>query len=93
MPCSEWGNRHCSIGHFIGGYDAGYYGYLYSLVFSTDMYHSRFSENPMDPAEGRRYRKLVLGKGGSIEEMELLKEFLGREPNTEAFYKELGLAK
>ena len=47
----------------------------------------------MDPAEGRRYRKLVLGKGGSIEEIELLKEFLGREPNTEAFYKDLGLAK
>jgi metallopeptidase MepB len=34
----------------------------------------------------------VLEKGGSREEMESLKEFLGREPSTEAFYKELGVA-
>ncbi|UKZ80964.1 hypothetical protein TrVFT333_008729 [Trichoderma virens FT-333] len=88
----EWGNRYATIGHFLGGYDAGYYGYLYSEVFSLDMFHSFFKKNPMDGKEGRRYRSTVLERGGSIEEMEFLKEFLGREPSTEAFYEELGIA-
>jgi metallopeptidase MepB len=88
----EWGNRHAGIGHFIGGYDAGYYGYLYSEVFSLDMFHSFFAKNPMDGKEGRRYRHTVLERGGSIPELEFLREFLGREPSSESFYKELGLS-
>jgi len=46
----------------------------------------------MNAAEGRRYRHTVLEKGGSQEEMKTLTEFLGREPKTDAFYEELGLA-
>ncbi|KAK2605846.1 metalloendopeptidase [Conoideocrella luteorostrata] len=88
----EWGNRFASIGHFIGGYDAGYYGYLYSQVFSRDMFSSFFEKDPMDPNEGRRYRELVLRRGGSQEELQTLRDFLGREPSSESFYKELGLA-
>lgn len=55
------------------------------------MYQSFFKKNPMDKAEGRRYRKTILERGGSFDEMEALKEFLGREPNTESFYREQGL--
>jgi len=33
----------------------------------------------------------VLERGGSQEEMQTLEDFLGRKPNTEAFYKELGI--
>ncbi|OAA32185.1 metallopeptidase MepB [Moelleriella libera RCEF 2490] len=88
----EWGHRYAGISHYIGGYDAGYYGYLYSQVFSLDMFHTFFADDPMDTEQGRRYRELVLGRGGSQEELLTLKEFLGREPSTEAFYKELGLA-
>lgn len=46
----------------------------------------------MNQKEGRRYRYTILEKGGSREEMDSLKEFLGREPKPDAFYKELGLA-
>lgn len=56
------------------------------------MFYTIFKANPMDPTQGRRYRHTVLEKGGSQEEMRTLAEFLGREPKTEAFYKELGLA-
>jgi len=41
---------------------------------------------------GRKYRYAVLEKGGSQWEMKTLTDYLGREPQTEAFYKGLGLA-
>jgi metallopeptidase MepB len=56
------------------------------------MFYSVFKKDPMDGVEGRRYRHAVLEKGGSRDEMESLKDFLGREPDTAAFYKELGIA-
>lgn len=76
----------------MGGYDAGYYGYLWSSVFSADMFHTAFAKDPMNAVVGRKYRHSVLEKGGSREEMDSLVEFLGREPNPEAFYKELGIS-
>lgn len=56
------------------------------------MFYTIFKADPMNAAEGRRYRHTVLEKGGSQEEMKTLTEFLGREPKTDAFYEELGLA-
>ncbi|KAI0593466.1 peptidase family M3 [Biscogniauxia sp. FL1348] len=88
---STWGNGQATFGHLIGGYDAGYYGYMTSLVYSADMFYSVFKKNPMDGKEGRRYRHTVLERGGSQEEMTTLEQFLGRKPNSDAFYAELGL--
>lgn len=45
----------------------------------------------MNKEAGRRYRYQVLEKGSSRDEMESLTEFLGREPRSDAFYKELGI--
>ncbi|RDW58165.1 putative saccharolysin [Coleophoma cylindrospora] len=88
---ADWGNGQATFGHLVGGYDAGYYGYLSSQVYSTDMFYSVFKKDPMNSAEGRRYRHMVLEKGGSQDEMKTLEDFLGRKPSSEAFYKELGL--
>jgi metallopeptidase MepB len=57
------------------------------------MFYTVFRKDPMNPKEGRRYRHTVLERGGSQDEMQTLIDFLGREPNTEAFYKELGISK
>jgi len=89
---ASWGNGESSFGHLMGGYDAGYYGYLSSLVYASDMFYSVFKDDPMNPKEGRRYRHTVLEKGGSQDEMTTLEQFLGRKPTTEAFYRELGLS-
>lgn len=86
------GHGQTTFGHLLGGYDAGYYGYLSSQVYSADMFHTVFAKDPMNGEQGRRYRHMVLEKGGSQDEMETLKGFLGREPNGDAFYRELGLA-
>ncbi|KAI1133216.1 Metalloprotease [Nemania abortiva] len=87
-----WGHGQATFSHLIGGYDAGYYGYLSSEVYSADMFHTSFKKDPMNGKEGRRYRHTVLERGGSQDEMETLKQFLGRAPSSEAFYAELGLS-
>ncbi|KAJ7254409.1 hypothetical protein B0H12DRAFT_1115452 [Mycena haematopus] len=84
-PCPGQG----SFGHISGGYDAGYYGYTYSLVFATDMYSTVFKGDPLDPARGKLYRDKILKYGGSREELDSLEDFLGRPPNSDAFLKEL----
>jgi len=78
-----------SFGHIMGGYDAGYYGYLYSQVFSADMYHEVFSKDPMSSQAGKKYRKEILLPGGSRDEMDSLKAFLGRAPSSDAFLKSI----
>ncbi|EIW59235.1 Metalloprotease [Trametes versicolor FP-101664 SS1] len=80
---------HAGFHHLVGDYSVGYYGYSYSLVFAADMYATVFKEDPLDPARGRLYREKILAPGSSKDEMDLLKDFLGREPNSEAFVKQL----
>jgi thimet oligopeptidase len=80
-----------SFGHLLGGYDAGYYGYLWSEVYGDDMW-SRFErEGVTNPEVGAEYRREVLEKGGSRDGIEHLRAFLGREPSNEAFLRKLGL--
>ncbi|KAF8558611.1 zincin [Imleria badia] len=78
-----------TFGHIVGGYDAGYYGYTYSLVFAADMYATVFKKAPLDPALGKLYRDKILFVGGSRDDMDSLKDFLGRAPNPKAFIDEI----
>lgn len=81
---------HASFGHLIG-YQAGYYGYMWSLVYAQDMF-SRFHElGILNPEAGKYYRDKVLSRGGSAEAMDLLRDYLGREPKMDAFLEHLGL--
>lgn len=81
--------RQASFGHLVG-YEAGYYGYLWSLVYAQDMW-SRFEDAPMDPDVARAYRRAVLEPGGTREALDMVRDFLGREPNSSAFLRSLGL--
>jgi Zn-dependent oligopeptidase len=73
----------------MGGYDAGYYGYLWSEVYAADMFTQFQSAGLLNPEVGMRYRKTILENGNLKDAQDLLRDFLGREPNSEAFFKKL----
>lgn len=74
--------------HVAGGYAAGYYGYLWSKVVALDL-RTAFGEDRLDPKVGARYRATILANGGQRPPQELVREFLGRETNSKAFYDDL----
>lgn len=77
------------FGHVASGYASGYYGYLWSLVLATDL-RTAFKADKLSPEVGRRYRDIILANGGQRPPQQLVREFLGREPNARAFYDYLG---
>lgn len=80
-----------SFGHLLGGYDAGYYGYLWSKVYGDDMFSKFAADGVTNPEVGRAYRTAILEKGGSSPATQMLEDFLGRAPNNEAFLADLGI--
>ena len=82
-------HHYAAFGH-LTGYGARYYGYLWSEVFAHDLFEQIKKEGLLNPVVGRRYVDKVLGKGGSKDPNDLLKDFLGREPNQDAFMKNMG---
>jgi len=92
VPIDEGTHPEASFGHIVGGYDAGYYGYLWSKVYAEDMFGKFKTEGLLNPVIGRRYREEILEKGSSRDEMGSLRAFLGREPNEDAFLGSIGLA-
>ncbi len=91
MPFHEGTFALASFGHLMGGYDAAYYGYMWSEVFGDDMF-SRFEEEGVtNPEVGMAYRHEVLERGGSVDADEMLAAFLGREPDNTAFLRKLGI--
>ncbi len=92
LPHHEGTFMAASFGHLMGGYDAGYYGYLWSHVYGDDMFSVFEEEGILSPEVGKRYRTEVIGAGSSRDAWDHLRAFLGREPNAEAFLRKLGIA-
>ncbi|MDP3889216.1 MAG: M3 family metallopeptidase [bacterium] len=81
---------YASFGH-LTGYGPKYYGYMWSKVFALDLFNTIKKQGLLNPEIGQKYVREVLGKGGSQDPNELLRNFLGREPNSDAFFADLGL--
>ncbi len=80
-----------SFGHLMGGYGAGYYGYQWAKVYGDDMFSVFSHEGVLSPEVGSRYRSEVLARGHSRDAIEHLRAFLGREPSSDAYLRDLGL--
>jgi len=92
MAFNKENHFYTSFGHLTAGYGAKYYGYLWSKVFALDIFAEIKKHGLLDPVIGQRYVQEVLRKGGAQDPNELLYNFLGREPSTQAFFDEMGLS-
>jgi len=91
MPVVPGTYFEASFGHLMGGYDAGYYGYLWSKVYAQDMFTVFQRAGLLSPIAGMRYRKDILQPGATYEPDVLVRNFLGRPLNYDAFYKYFGI--
>lgn len=91
MPLQEGTFALANFGHLMGGYDAAYYGYMWSEVFGDDMFSKFESDGVTNPEVGMAYRRSVLERGGTVDADQMLRDFLGREPNNGAFLAKLGI--
>ena len=92
MPYPEGTFLLSGFGHLMGGYDAGYYGYLWAEVIGDDMFGRFAREGVLSPAVGAEYRREILEPGGSRDAEELVRAFLGRDPSNEEFLRLRGMA-
>jgi len=77
---------------FAGGYAAGYYSYKWAEVLSADAYGLFEELGVLNPAAGARFRREILGVGGSRPALESFVAFRGREPNIDALLRHSGMA-
>ena len=91
FPFPENTHFQAGFGHLFG-YDAGYYGYLWSRVFGDDMFTRFEAPGASVSSVGAEYRQHILEPGGTADADQLIHRFLGREPNADAFLRELGLS-
>ncbi len=76
---------------FSGGYDAGYYGYIWSEVLDADTVEWFRDHGGLDRAAGRRFATLLLGVGGSKDPIEAFREFRGRDAEVGPLLRRRGL--
>jgi Zn-dependent oligopeptidase len=91
LPFHEGTFFPASFGHLLAGYDAGYYGYMWSKVYGDDMFSRFEAEGVTSPIVGADYRREILEPNGADDAAVLLRRFLGREPSQDAFLRHLGL--
>jgi peptidyl-dipeptidase Dcp len=76
---------------FAGGYSAGYYGYIWSEILDAETV-DWFKENGgLTRKNGEHFRNELLGRGGSIDSMQMFKNFRGREATINPLLKRRGL--
>ena len=77
---------------FAGGYSAGYYGYIWAEVFDADT-GEWFKENGgLTRKNGDHLRGKLMSQGGSIDSLEMFRNFRGRDAVIEPLLKRRGLA-
>ena len=76
---------------FAGGYDAGYYSYIWSEVLDADTVEWFKENGGLTRSNGDRFRNRLLGVGGSKDPLEAFRDFRGRDAVIEPLLERRGL--
>ncbi|MDM4761677.1 M3 family metallopeptidase [Galbitalea sp. SE-J8] len=76
---------------FSGGYDAGYYSYIWSEVLDADTVEWFRENGGLTRENGSRFRERLLGVGGSKDPLEAFRDFRGRDAAIEPLLERRGL--
>jgi len=76
---------------FSGGYDAGYYSYIWSEVLDADTVQWFTEHDGLTRANGDRFRKRLLGVGGSKDPLEAYADWRGRPADIQPLLDRRGL--
>ena len=77
--------------HIAGGYDSGYYSYIWAAVLDNDVFEAFKEKGIFNKDVAASYRKNILEKNGTMDAMQMFVNFRGREPVIEPLLKERGL--
>jgi len=76
---------------FSGGYDAGYYSYIWSEVLDADTVEWFKENGGLTRENGDRFRERLLGVGGSKDPLEAFRDFRGRDADIQPLLDRRGL--
>ncbi|XP_034914542.1 probable thimet oligopeptidase isoform X2 [Populus alba] len=85
LPMLEGTNPASCFPRSAIGFEAACYSRIWSEVFATDIFASKFCDDLVNHHVGMQFRNKVLAMGGAKEPIEILSDFLGREPSIDAF--------
>jgi peptidyl-dipeptidase Dcp len=77
--------------HIMGGYDAGYYAYIWSEVLDANSEDWFRSHGGLTRANGDHFRKTLLSRGGSVDALQLFQDFAGHAPQIGPLLEKRGL--
>lgn len=76
---------------FAGGYSAGYYGYIWSEVLDADTVEWFKANGGLTRKNGDHFRSSLMSRGGSIDSMQMFRNFRGRDADIEPLLRRRGL--
>jgi peptidyl-dipeptidase Dcp len=76
---------------FSGGYSAGYYGYLWAEKLDADTVEWFKENGGLLRKNGDRFRQMLLSRGGSMDAMDMYRNFRGRDAKIEPLLERRGL--
>jgi peptidyl-dipeptidase Dcp len=78
--------------HIFGGYAAGYYSYIWAEVLDADAVEWFQENGGLSRQNGDHFRRTLLSRGGSVDQMTLYRDFRGRDPRVEPLLERRGLS-
>ena len=76
---------------FSGGYSSGYYGYLWAEKLDADTVNWFKEHGGLTRKNGDHFRKTLLSRGGTLDAMQMYRNFSGRDARVEPLLERRGL--